>query len=456
METPLTRLSFEGSTPDDYTGFFISLEGGDWTGKSTQLELLAEALRQHLYPLPVWITCEPGATELGKRLRQELMHGQDLSKRTEALLYAADRSEHAQDCLWPAVKTGSVVVSDRYLDSSIAYQGVGRGLGVEQIRELSLWAAGGLLPDLTLVLDADPANLVSRRPKVGLDRIERAGMEFHQQVCQTFRQLVAEDHQLAAQAGKPARMYLINAEQSIGQVHEEIISTLVAQCNRLLKGYDASYQLYYQHPDPDAPSFLNPSRYLDDTIEHFETEGPITSTTRELSYDSSIGAMVFRSPSGELREYDLETCKRVALLQQLTEISAFPDPEAQLSLLHSFDDPISGMDFDTGQDQGAGESAVSALSARVRNKSTHRGGGLGPGRDGFPNLRVIQGEGGTDQVNNLDQEDKSARDATSEQDPAGLDGKEDPDWQSLTPRERRVLEATWKLLDHPDQPFPKL
>ncbi|MDU7515617.1 MAG: dTMP kinase, partial [Varibaculum cambriense] len=152
-----------------YPGFFISFEGGDYTGKSTQVKLLMQALVAR--GAAAIATFEPGGTSLGQRLRREVMHGEDLDPHTEALLYAADRAWHAHTIIKPHLQAGEVVVSDRYLDSSLAYQGIGRRLGLEKIEEISLWATRNLLPDLTILLDGDPEVLASGRNERP-DRIE--------------------------------------------------------------------------------------------------------------------------------------------------------------------------------------------------------------------------------------------------------------------------------------------
>lgn len=165
------------------TGVFISFEGGDGVGKSTQLELLATWLRTH--GREVVTTREPGGTALGLGLREAVLHGEDVGPRTEALLYATDRAHHVDTVVRPALARGAVVLTDRYLDSSVAYQGDGRALGAEEVERLSLWATDGLLPDLTVLLDL--------APEVGLgrltgdpDRLERAGAEFHRRTRQAF------------------------------------------------------------------------------------------------------------------------------------------------------------------------------------------------------------------------------------------------------------------------------
>lgn len=199
-----------------YPGFFISFEGGDYTGKSTQVKLLMQALSAR--GAAAIATFEPGGTGLGQRLRREVMHGEDLDPYTEALLYAADRAWHAQTVIKPHLQTGEVVVSDRYLDSSLAYQGIGRGLGLERIEEISLWATGNLRPDLTILLDGDPEVLVARRTERP-DRMEAAGAEFHQAVRQAFLQIAERDRQ---------RIKVIDATAGVQEIHQQVLSLVSA------------------------------------------------------------------------------------------------------------------------------------------------------------------------------------------------------------------------------------
>src|SRR5438067_5631560 len=133
---------------------FIVLEGGDGAGKSTQAGILVARLRDR--GREVVATREPGATKAGATIRALVLGGGDLDPRAEALLIAADRAEHVAEVIRPALGRGAVVVSDRYVPSSLAYQGVGRGLGVDEVARLSAWATGGLEPDLVIVFDVDP------------------------------------------------------------------------------------------------------------------------------------------------------------------------------------------------------------------------------------------------------------------------------------------------------------
>lgn len=136
------------------TGLFVSFEGVDGAGKTTQVERLRTYLTER--GRTVVVTREPGGTELGVQLRQILLHGGDIAPRAEALLFAADRAQHVAQVITPALERGAVVITDRYLDSSLAYQAGGRELTAGDVRDLSMWATGGLLPRRTYLLDIDP------------------------------------------------------------------------------------------------------------------------------------------------------------------------------------------------------------------------------------------------------------------------------------------------------------
>src|SRR5687767_13044123 len=170
------------------SGVFVVLEGGDGCGKSTQARLLVSRLRD--LGREVVATREPGATEAGAAIRSLVLGGGDLDPRAEALLIAADRAEHVAGVIRPALGRGAVVVSDRYIPSSLAYQGVARGLGVEEVARLSEWATGGLVPDLVIVLDV-PAGEAAERRAGPQDRMEREPDSFRAAVNQAYRDLTA-------------------------------------------------------------------------------------------------------------------------------------------------------------------------------------------------------------------------------------------------------------------------
>ena len=168
------------------SGVFVVLEGGDGCGKSTQAQLLVARLRG--LGREVVATREPGATEAGAAIRSLVLGGGDLDPRAEALLIAADRAQHVAEVIRPALSRGAVVVSDRYIPSSLAYQGVARGLGVDEIARLSGWATGGLEPDLVVVFDV-PAADAERRRAGPQDRMEREPGDFRVRVNQAYRDL---------------------------------------------------------------------------------------------------------------------------------------------------------------------------------------------------------------------------------------------------------------------------
>ncbi|MGW5851954.1 dTMP kinase [Streptomyces sp. NPDC055254] len=200
------REALRGGEPDQApsaTGFFIALEGGDGAGKSTQVQALADWIRGKGHE--VVVTREPGATPVGKRLRSILLDvsSAGLSDRAEALLYAADRAEHVDSVVRPALERGAVVISDRYIDSSVAYQGAGRDLSPTEIARISRWATDGLVPNLTVLLDVSPEAARERFTEAP-DRLESEPAEFHQRVRSGFLTLAASD---------PGRYLVVDAGQ---------------------------------------------------------------------------------------------------------------------------------------------------------------------------------------------------------------------------------------------------
>jgi dTMP kinase len=196
------------------SGLFISLEGIDGVGKSTQSDLLEEFLRAQ--GREVVRTLEPGGTELGQEIRHLLLHRKGgVAPRAEALLYAADRAHHVATKIRPALERGEVVITDRYLDSSVAYQGVGRDLSAEDVRAISMFAVEGLLPDLTILLDLEASAAAARRSKTGEepDRLEREKIEFFEAVRQAFLDMAAAE---------PERWLVIDARQTVAEMQEQI------------------------------------------------------------------------------------------------------------------------------------------------------------------------------------------------------------------------------------------
>ena len=188
-------------------GVFITFEGGDGSGKSTQVAKLAETLRQR--GLAVVATREPGGTPIAEKIRKVLLdpENHEMGNRTEALLFAAGRADHVHHLIRPAIARGEIVISDRFMDSSVVYQGMGRGLGVSDVMGLNMWATDNLKPDLTIVLDVE-SNLGLDRIDTK-DRIEQASIEMHQKVRQGFLQLASTD---------PDRYLVINAAFGIDEI----------------------------------------------------------------------------------------------------------------------------------------------------------------------------------------------------------------------------------------------
>jgi dTMP kinase len=198
-------------------GVFVAFEGGEGTGKSTQVRLLAARLRDD--GRSVVVTHEPGATLVGEQIRELVLHDRTpLTPRAEALLFAADRAHHVDTVINPALGRGEVVITDRFVDSSLAYQGVGRELPIEDVRRISRWATGGLRPDLTVLLDLPAADGLARMHQRGsADRMETESLPFHERVREAFRMLAESDPRryLVVDAAAPA-------EQIADQVHAAV------------------------------------------------------------------------------------------------------------------------------------------------------------------------------------------------------------------------------------------
>jgi dTMP kinase len=196
------------STP----GIFLVFEGGEGTGKSTQIERLAAYLRSR--GREVLVTREPGGSEIGRRVRALLLDPslESMSPKTEALLYAADRAEHVEKKIRPALREGKFVISDRYVDSSLAYQGVARRLGIESVLDLSSWATDDLMPDLVFLLDVEAESGLRRAG--ASDRIELESLDFHELVHTAY-------HLLASRY--PERFVIVDASRSADEVESDIL-----------------------------------------------------------------------------------------------------------------------------------------------------------------------------------------------------------------------------------------
>ncbi|BDV31360.1 dTMP kinase [Microbacterium terricola] len=203
-------------------GLWVTFEGGDGSGKTTQAALLQDWLETQ--GRTVVRTREPGGTEVGVLIRDIVLHHRgDIAPRAEALLYAADRAHHIETLVRPALARGEVVIQDRYLDSSVAYQGAGRVLDADEIRNLSLWATDGALPHVTVLLDLDPADARERldADDKPFDRLEAEKAEFHARVREAY---------LALAAAEPGRFVVLDAtlpvEEIAAAVRERVGRTL--------------------------------------------------------------------------------------------------------------------------------------------------------------------------------------------------------------------------------------
>jgi len=195
---------------------FITFEGGDGSGKSTQIQSVRDWFESR--GREVIVTREPGGTELGTEIRRLVQNGpEDVDARTEALLYAADRAYHVATVIRPALERGAVVLGDRYIDSSLAYQGAARSLGVDEIASLSAWATQGLYPSLTFLLDLPP-EVGARRRTDAPDRMERESMDFHERVRHEYLRLADAE---------PERIVVIDAVGTVDEVFSEIRGVLV-------------------------------------------------------------------------------------------------------------------------------------------------------------------------------------------------------------------------------------
>jgi dTMP kinase len=189
---------------------FVTFEGVDWSGKSTQAALLAGWLAEQ--QRTVLLTREPGGTPLAEAVRDVVLHGHDMTPWAEAALYAAARADHVDHAIRPALERGEDVVCDRYLDSSVAYQGIGRGLGEERVRDLNLMVTGGLLPERTFLVLLDPEE-ARRRGGGEPDRIEREGVDFVRRVDEGFRVLAARE---------PERIVALDGGRAPDEIAEEV------------------------------------------------------------------------------------------------------------------------------------------------------------------------------------------------------------------------------------------
>jgi dTMP kinase len=280
------------SPGEDFTrhGIFVVFEGGEGAGKSTQVTRLSEALIRAGHD--VVVTREPGATDMGARIRSLVLsnaEGADApSPRAEALLYAADRAHHVATVVRPALARGAVVVSDRYVDSSLAYQGAGRTLPVQEISWLSSWATGGLKPDLVVLLDVDPTVGLGRvdRRGLGADRLESESRSFHERVRYAFLDLAAAD---------PKRYLVLDAARPADEITNAVATRITAM---LHEGDDS-------HPEPASTAMppgpdLNAPDLTETSVipPHAGPDETLVLRTRSGAVGSSDDTMVVRPGAG--------------------------------------------------------------------------------------------------------------------------------------------------------------
>ncbi len=198
-------------------GLFITFEGADGCGKTTQMSMLADYLKSKGYN--VVLTREPGAKGLGEKVREILLnYDGEVSDRCESFLFLADRAQNIDIIVEPAVKEGKIVLCDRHIDSTVAYQGYGRGLNIERINMLNNLATNGRKPDLTFVFDIDVETSMKRVGKEK-DRMESAGIEFHNRVRNGYLELAKQE---------PNRIKVIDASKSIDEIHKKVVEIISA------------------------------------------------------------------------------------------------------------------------------------------------------------------------------------------------------------------------------------
>ena len=196
-------------------GLFITFEGGDGCGKTTQIKLLDEYLRGKGYK--TLLTREPGAKGLGEKIREILLnYDGEVSPRCESFLFLADRAQNVDCIIRPALAEGTIVICDRHTDSSVAYQGYGRGLNIDRIKKLNALATDSLVPDLTIVLDVDVETSQARVGSVK-DRMESAGIEFFERVRNGYLEIAKQE---------PERVKVVDSKQSIEDIHKQILELI--------------------------------------------------------------------------------------------------------------------------------------------------------------------------------------------------------------------------------------
>ena len=263
-------------------GVFITFEGGDGSGKSTQIQSVREWFESR--GREVIVTREPGGTELGTEIRRLVQNGpEDVDARTEALLYAADRAYHVATVIGPALERGAVVLGDRYIDSSLAYQGAARSLGVDEIASLSAWATQGLYPSLTFLLDLPP-EVGARRRTDAPDRMERESMDFHERVRHQYLRLADAE---------PERIVVIDAVGTVDEVFSEIRGVLVERFEGGVATIDEADDAPVSAPAQDTPA--SSSEVPEESASSAESSVP------EAAPEASTEASAPRMGSGEQR-----------------------------------------------------------------------------------------------------------------------------------------------------------
>lgn len=244
-------------------GVFITFEGGDGSGKSTQIQSVREWFESR--GREVIVTREPGGTELGTEIRRLVQNGpEDVDARTEALLYAADRAYHVATVIGPALERGAVVLGDRYIDSSLAYQGAARSLGVDEIASLSAWATQGLYPSLTFLLDLPP-EVGARRRTDAPDRMERESMDFHERVRHQYLRLADAE---------PERIVVIDAVGTVDEVFSEIRGVLVERFEGGVATIDEAVDAPSGAPAPEESAASAESSAPEEATEHPAPSAP--------------------------------------------------------------------------------------------------------------------------------------------------------------------------------------
>ena len=266
-------------------GVFITFEGGDGSGKSTQIQSVREWFESR--GREVIVTREPGGTELGTEIRRLVQNGpEDVDARTEALLYAADRAYHVATVIGPALERGAVVLGDRYIDSSLAYQGAARSLGVDEIASLSAWATQGLYPSLTFLLDLPP-EVGARRRTDAPDRMERESMDFHERVRHQYLRLADAE---------PERIVVIDAVGTVDEVFSEIRGVLIERFEGGVATIDEAVDAPTGAPAPEESAASAESAAPEPAPEH-----PAPSAPEPAPEHPAPEASAPRTGSGEQR-----------------------------------------------------------------------------------------------------------------------------------------------------------